>query len=356
MIKPGLCVGLDTQDYKKIINTVKADVFKVNPAFNPDSTKDIAKLLNDRNIPWIYDAKLGDVMHTNAYYAKYVFKELGASGVTLNPFVGLEALQPFFEYKDRMNFLLCNTTNPGKKLAQDAIYDQVVEFAEMYDNIGIVHSSKNMPKTSSLILCPGIGKQGGNIRPKHNVLYSVSRSIVHSYDPKAVSIKYYNNVHKNIMFSKLVKENYIKYGRFTLSSGIKSDYYIDLKEISKDISLFSCIVNQLSELVNTDSILGMESGSISLATGIAMQNQIGFGFIRKQVKAYATKKLIEGNVTGSITLVDDVLTTGKTILSALDSLPDYNITDVVVVAERGEVGRKALEAKGIEVKSLFKLP
>ena len=76
MIKPGLCVGLDTQDYERIINTVKADVFKVNPAFNPNSTKDIAKLLNDRNIPWIYDAKLGDVMHTNAYYAKYVFEEL----------------------------------------------------------------------------------------------------------------------------------------------------------------------------------------------------------------------------------------------------------------------------------------
>ena len=356
MIKPGLCVGLDTQDYERIINTVKADVFKVNPAFNPNSTKDIAKLLNDRNIPWIYDAKLGDVMHTNAYYAKYVFEELGASGVTLNPFVGLEALQPFFEYKDKMSFILCNTTNPGKKVGQDAMYTSILEYAESYHNIGLVHSYRNMPKINSLILCPGIGKQGGKITPKHNVLYSVSRSIVHSYDPKSVSIKYYNNIHKNIMFSKLVKENYIKYGRFTLSSGIKSDYYIDLKEISKDISLFSCIVNQLSELVDTDSILGMESGSISLATGIAMQNQIGFGFIRKQIKDYATKKLVEGNVKGNITLIDDVLTTGKTILSALESLVNYNITDVVVVAERGKVGRNALEAKGIKVKSLFKLP
>lgn len=194
MIKPGLCVGLDANNFIKIIDTVKADVFKVNPAFNPNSTKLIAKLLNERNIPWIYDAKLGDVMHTNAYYAKYVFEELGASGVTLNPFVGLEALQPFFEYKDKTNFILCKTTNPGKKPAQDAISDEIIKFAELNDNVAIVHSAKNLPNINSLILCPGIGVQGGSITPGLNVLYSVSRSIVHSYDPVKSYKKYYNMI------------------------------------------------------------------------------------------------------------------------------------------------------------------
>ena len=145
MIKPGLCVGLDSSNYVSIINTVKADAFKVNPAFNPKDTKKIAKLLNDKNIPWIYDAKLGDVMHTNAYYAEYVFKELGAWGVTLNPFVGLEALQPFFEYKDKVSFILCSTTNPGEKPGQDAMYDSIINFAEAHPNVGIVHSSHNLP-------------------------------------------------------------------------------------------------------------------------------------------------------------------------------------------------------------------
>ena len=356
MIRPGLCVGLDTHDYERIINTVKADVFKVNPAFNPDDTKAISKLLE--GTPWIYDAKLGDVMHTNAHYAKYVFKELGAWGVTLNPFVGLEALQPFFEYKDKTSFILCSTTNPGKKLAQESMYNQILEFAEAHDNIGIVHSSEDLPKTNSLILCPGIGKQGGNIKPKQNVLYSVSRSIVHSYDPRKTSEKYYNLVHKNIIFSKLVKDNYIKYGNFKLSSGINSDYYIDLKEISKDIFLFTQIINQLSELITNKAVLGIESGSISLATGVALKNQMNFGFVRKEIKDYATKKLVEGelNKDTAITIVDDVLTTGKSILNAVKRLKDYNVTEVVVIAERGDIGRAALEDAGFIVRSLFKLP
>ena len=354
----GLCVGLDSSNWYEIIHTVKADIFKVNPAFNPNSTLEIAKELNRLNKPWIYDAKLGDVEHTNQYYAKYVFEELGAWGVTLNPFVGLEALKPFFNYKDKMCFLLCKTTNPGKKLAQEAVYDEVIDFAELHENIGIIHSSKNLPEVNSLILCPGIGHQGGTIKSTSNVLYSVSRSIINSEDPKATSEMYYNKVHRNIIHNQLLKGSYIKYGKFILSSGKQSDYYIDLKEISKDISLFKNIITQLSELVESESLLGIESGSISIATGIAIQKDLNFGFVRKTIKDYATKKRVEGeiNKSKSIAIIDDVLTTGKSVLNVINNLKSYNINEVIVIAERGSEGRSNLEQHGIIVKSLFQLP
>lgn len=354
----GLCVGLDSSNWYETIHTVKADVFKVNPGFNPGCTLEIAKELNRLNKPWIYDAKLGDIPHTNRYYAKYVFEKLGAWGVTLNPFVGLEALEPFFKYENKMCFILCNTTNPGDKLAQETIYNEVIDFAEMHKNVGIIHSSKNLPKINSLILCPGIGHQGGSIKPKSNVLYSVSRSIINSKSPKEASEKYYELIHKGIIYNKLIESQYLKYGRFTLSSGKQSDYYLDLKEISKDISLFKNIVKQLCNLVTGEALLGIESGSISIATGIAIEKHLDFGFVRKSIKDYATKKRVEGEVdkNKSITIVDDVLTTGKSVLNVINNLESYNIVEVVVIAERGVEARKNLEEKGIIVKSLFQLP
>lgn len=353
----GLCVGLDNDNYAEIINTVKADVFKVNPAFNPSKTEEIARLLNDKAIPWIYDAKLGDVTHTNAYYAKYVYEELGASGVTLNPYLGLKSLQPFFNYKDKVNYLLCKTTNPDVKPAQEVMYDSLLEFAKTNSNVGLVHSSEGIENMQALTLCPGIGVQGGRIKAKQNVLYSISRSIINADNPRKASLEYYIQIHSNLVYCKLLDGGYIKNGDFVLSSGIRSNMYIDLKEITKDIQLFKKIIELLSMLVSSDNVLGIESGSISIATGIAIERDCGFGFIRKALKDYATKKLVEGELdpNKSTTIVDDVLTTGNSVLKAIENARAYNVNEVVVVVERGNKGRKLLESKGYIVKSLIQV-
>ena len=357
MIKPGLCVGLDSSNYLKIINTVKADVFKVNPAFNPGETETIAKILNSKNIRWIYDAKLWDVPHTNKAYAKYVFETLGASGVTLNPFVGLDALQPFFDYKDKTSFILCKTTNHSNTIAQDFMYQDIIKLAEENHNIGIVHSSEGLPKIKSIILCPGIGAQSGKIRARSNVLYSVSRSIIKSENPRKKSVKYYNKVHSNLIYYKLIKEKYVKFGKFTLSSGIESDFYVDLKAITKDIDLFKRITEMLSTKVSNNRVLGIESGSISLATSVALNKDASFGFVRKQAKNYATKNCVEALEESNepVTIVDDVLTTGKSVFNAIQVAKNYNITEIIVVVERGTEAREMLEALGYTVRSLIKI-
>ena len=64
-------------------------------------------------IPVILDAKRGDIADTAEAYAHAAFDELGAQAITLNPYLGGEALRPFLARSDRGAFVLCKTSNPG---------------------------------------------------------------------------------------------------------------------------------------------------------------------------------------------------------------------------------------------------
>jgi orotidine-5'-phosphate decarboxylase len=67
----------------------------------------------------LIDAKRGDTPQTMRAYARAIFDELGADAVTLNPYMGGDALAPFFDYPDRGVFVLCKTSNPGSGELQD---------------------------------------------------------------------------------------------------------------------------------------------------------------------------------------------------------------------------------------------
>ena len=206
-----ICIGLDLEKnsslftYYNIINQTKSKAFcyKLNPAYFMENNvlfKKVVNYLNENNIKWIYDGKLGDVLHTNEYYAEYVYSYLKASGVTLNPYVGIESLMPFTKYKNKMNFLLCRTTNIGSDLLQKESYKKVY-FMSKKLNSGLVVAGnkedlikdaiKNCKK--QMILCPGIGAQGGKINKqisKENIIYSISRSIINSKNPEKELEKY----------------------------------------------------------------------------------------------------------------------------------------------------------------------
>ena len=61
----------------------------------------------------IADAKRADIGNTNEGYVASIYDELGADAVTLNPYLGKEALEPFLAREDRLNFILCRTSNAG---------------------------------------------------------------------------------------------------------------------------------------------------------------------------------------------------------------------------------------------------
>lgn len=132
--------------------------------------------------PFIIDAKRGDIGSTAAAYAAALFDDLGASAVTVNPYLGEDSLQPFLCREDRGVFIVCRTSNPGGGDLQDLpvvlhndttpLYLAVAERAQAWNrrgNVGLVTGSTYPRELAQIrercpglpLLIPGIGAQGG---------------------------------------------------------------------------------------------------------------------------------------------------------------------------------------------------
>lgn len=128
----------------------------------------------------IADAKRGDVSHSSAAYARAFFQEMGCDAITLNPYMGMQALEPFWSYgKSKACILLCNTSNPDSSQFQGygepPLYLEVARQASKLNrksgNIWLVVGATRSPKEIALIrenapelpfLMPGAGAQGGD--------------------------------------------------------------------------------------------------------------------------------------------------------------------------------------------------
>ena len=134
-----------------------------------------------KDLPVIGDGKRNDVPHAARFYAKALFDIHGFDAAIVNPYLGMEALGPFFEYQDRGVFLLCRTSNPGAAAIQDVrlqdgrlLYEVVAEAARDWghgDNLGLVVGATRpvaLEKVRAIcpsmtLLLPGIGAQGGDM-------------------------------------------------------------------------------------------------------------------------------------------------------------------------------------------------
>ncbi len=135
------------------------------------------------DIPVILDAKVGDIASTSAAYARAIFETLGFDAVTVHPYLGGEALEPFFAYRDRGVFVLVRTSNPGAQELQDVpvgdagepfylwLAERVRAWNERFGNLGLVVGA-TYPVDLALvrqrcpdlpILAPGVGAQGGTL-------------------------------------------------------------------------------------------------------------------------------------------------------------------------------------------------
>jgi orotidine 5'-phosphate decarboxylase subfamily 2 len=203
-----LCVGLDIDidkipriildkssnphfDFnKRIIDETKDIVcaYKLNMAFYESLGIEGYQILKKtvdyipKNIVIILDGKRNDIGNTARMYAKSIYQILKADSTTLNPYLGIDGIKPFLEYKDRCSFVLCRTSNQSAKDFQDLIISnsplyQIVALKikqwNINENLGAVVGAtypdelkivrkilgENIP-----ILIPGVGKQGGDIK------------------------------------------------------------------------------------------------------------------------------------------------------------------------------------------------
>ncbi|MBI4037731.1 orotidine-5'-phosphate decarboxylase [Candidatus Curtissbacteria bacterium] len=163
---------------------------------------------NYPQIPVVLDAKRADVPNTATYYAKAIFDYWNADATTLYPYLGIDSIIPYLEYKNRLVFLLLKTSNPDSSMFQDlkiAGKPFYLHIAKKLKNIkqafGLFVGAtypKELEEVRSvypakLILSAGIGAQGGEIKKavvsgvdnKHGgILFNSSRSIIYAQDPQ----------------------------------------------------------------------------------------------------------------------------------------------------------------------------
>ncbi|WP_208108756.1 orotidine-5'-phosphate decarboxylase [Cognatilysobacter terrigena] len=131
-------------------------------------------------VPVILDSKRGDIGSTAQHYASEAFGRYGADAVTVNPYLGRDALQPFLDRADKGVIILCRTSNPGAGELQDMLvagrplYQHVAEKAAQEwntnGNIGLVVGAtwpEQLAEVRALVkdvplLVPGVGAQGGD--------------------------------------------------------------------------------------------------------------------------------------------------------------------------------------------------
>ncbi len=129
----------------------------------------------------ILDAKRGDIGTTAKQYAIEAFNRFNADAVTLNPYMGTDSIEPYFEFSDRGIFLLCRTSNPGGSdlqfldIAGEKLFERVAKLAAKqwnpFGQTGLVVGAtfpKELSQVRQLVgdmplLVPGIGAQGGDI-------------------------------------------------------------------------------------------------------------------------------------------------------------------------------------------------
>ncbi len=154
----------------------------------------------------------------------------------------------------------------------------------------------------------------------------------------------------------------IKFGKFTLSSGRTSDYYVDMKKAITDpeiLSLVAKIINYQVRDDKIDKIAGPALGAVPIATAVALHSGIPMLMIRKAQKDYGTSKLIEGELQGEdkVIIVEDVTTTGKSLLKAVKAVRDNGgqVERAFVVVDREEGAVDELRREGLKLEAIVSI-
>lgn len=346
-------------------------------------------------IPVILDGKFGDIGWTAEAYAQFAFDILRADAVTLNPFLGPEALRPFLERQDRGIFLLIRTSNPGAEAVQElpvggeplyqALARQVLRWPGG-ERIGFVVGATVPHALAALrrlapdrwFLIPGIGPQGGDPAAVITLagppaLIAASREILEASDPGGAARSLLERARGSaaepspaasarLLARWLYETGCIRFGDFVLKSGQRSPIYLDLRRLVTFPQILEAIAGLYAALLEGlafDRLAALPYAALPIGTAVSLRTGRPLIYPRKEAKTYGTAQRIEGDFQPGETVVvlDDVLTTGASKREAIQVLEEagLRVTDIVVLVDREQGGRQELEAANYRVHAVVTL-
>jgi len=156
----------------------------------------------------------------------------------------------------------------------------------------------------------------------------------------------------------------IKFGDFTLASGKKSRYYVDIKKASTNPRVLKLIASSIFDVLrlrslSADYVGGVALGGVPVAVAVSLETGLPLLMIRKETKGYGMKGQIVGEFEPgkSVLLVEDVTTTGGSVIKAIETLRGEGLAvhHVIVVVDREEGASRALADAGIELVPLVRM-
>ena len=155
----------------------------------------------------------------------------------------------------------------------------------------------------------------------------------------------------------LMEMKVVQKGEFILTSGKKSNYFVNIKRASTNPKVLREIGKAMAPYVNDCKIAGMALGAVPLAVAVALETDQPFVMVRNEPKDHGTKELVEGEVApgDKFVIVEDVATTGGSTLRVVSALREKgaNVSKAIVVVDRLEGAKEMLVEHGIELVSLF---
>ena len=405
-----LCIGLDPhqQDFEEYNGQAVRDfclrlieqtadvaaAYKPNAAFfealgaeGMVALEDVIRQIPEET-PVILDVKRGDISSTARAYAKAAFEILNADAVTLNPYLGKDAVLPFIENPAKGAFIICKTSNPSAAELQDLLvsgriptsatagnlrplYEWIADLVRQWNvqgNLGLVVGATQVESLASVrqmdpniwILAPGIGAQGGNLQTalgaglredSLGMLIPVSRSISRADNPRqeaqrirdAINAERSTRPHarkitrashlsqqQQLIADGLLDLDCIQFGEFTLKSGKTSPVYFDLRRLIAHPAFLTQVARAYCDilaLLDFEHVAALPYAGLPITSAVSLLGNWSMVYPRKEEKSYGTKAQVEGIFSPDDTavVIDDLITTGDSKLEAIHKLAENGL-------------------------------